>query len=211
MKKRYPIIPIIWIIVLLFSMTMCAQDNALITALKKNYLEKSSLELTFDLDIFWKVREKHEKKKGNLKIMPKDNFRLKLGSWEWVCDGHTYWQYNEKTSQVIIKNLLDVERSMHPSRIIERYLSYNVTVSSTNDKETIFNWVSPDKDSKKGFAGITLWVDAKKVTLKKIVATDNKGNVSTYNFTKANTEAQIPSQTFTFKIPKGVEVLDSRD
>ena len=75
-----------------------------------------------------------EKKSGSLQLMPGDKFRLTIGSTEWISDGHTYWQYNEKTSQVIIKNLLDVDLSMHPSQMIKTYLGYAYQVKSDDAK-----------------------------------------------------------------------------
>ncbi len=208
MKKGHGIV---WMALIVFCITAGAQDKALIPALKKKYGDKSSLELTFNLHIFWKVREKHEKKGGVLKIMPGDKFRLKLGSWEWVCDGHTCWQYNKKTSQVIIKSLLDLDLSMHPSQMMKTYLSYDFTAASTDNKEAVFTWTTSEKVKKKSYTGITLWVDKKKVTLKKLAAIDSKGNESTYTFTKTKIGTQIPPEIFTFEIPKGVEVLDTRD
>jgi len=188
-----------------------AQENALIAALKKKYGEKSSLELTFTLDIFWKVREKKERKDGLLQIMPGDKFRLKLGSWTWVCDGHTYWQYNEKTEQVIIKNLLDIALAMHPSQMMKTYLSYDFTVKGGDAKETIFQWRNPAGDKQKEYSAITLHVDKKKTEITKIVAVDSKGNINTYTFSRTKTGVRFPENTFSFTPPKGVEVIDTRD
>ncbi len=199
------------ILLIVFIASVCAQDNALIAALKKKYHEKSSLELTFDCKIFWKVREKTEKKRGVLIIKAGDQFRLKLGSWEWVCDGQTYWQYNKKTSQVIIKSLLDVDLGMHPSQMMNTYLSYDFTVTSGNDKEAELSWTVPKQEQKNPYTHISLMVDKKKTVIKKLLAVDRKGNESTYTFVKTKTLAQIPPETFTFKVPKGVEVIDTRD
>ncbi len=199
------------IVLIIYMASVYAQGNALVATLKKKYHEKSSLELTFDCKIFWKVREKTEKKRGVLIIKSGDQFRLKLGSWVWVCDGQTYWQYNKKTSQVIIKSLLDVDLGMHPSQMMNTYLSYDFTVASSSDKEAELTWTLPEKEQKNPYTHISLWVDKKKMIIKKLLAIDRKGNESTYTFMKTKTLAQIPSETFTFQVPKGVEVIDTRD
>jgi len=193
------------------STVLYAQDNTLVSTLKKKYSDKTTLEVSFDLKIFWKVREKNEKKSGVLRIMPGDKFRLKLGSWIWVCDGHTYWQYNVKTKQVIIKNLLDIDLSMHPTQMMKTYLSYDFTVTSSDAKEAVLTWKAAEEEKKKGYSAITIWVDKKKSTIKKLLAVDSKGNESTYTFVKTKTGVQFPEETFAFTVPKGVEVVDTRD
>lgn len=198
------------LITLILLTSLFAQENAVITALKKKYNEKTSLELTFDLDIFWKVREKHEKKSGSLCIKPGDKFRLTIGSTEWISDGHTFWQYNEKSSQVIIKNLLDIDLSMHPSQIIKTYLGYSYKVKSSDEKQAVLTWLNPEPQQKKSYKEITLWVNKKKNTIEKVTAIDKNGNESTYTFKKTKTDVQFPSILFEFEIPKGVDVLDSR-
>lgn len=200
----------LYIILSILQTSLYAQENAVITALKKKYNEKTSLELTFDLDIFWKVREKHEKKSGSLRLMPGDKFRLAIGSTELISDGHTYWQYNEKTSQVIIKSLLDVDLSMHPSQVIKTYLGYSYKVKSDDAKQTVLTWSTTGPDQKKTYKAITLWVNKKKNTIEKVRAVDKNGNESTYTFKKTKTGAQFPSTLFDFEVPKGVDILDTR-
>lgn len=198
------------LIILMLLTSLFAQENAVITALKKKYNEKASLELIFDLDIFWKVREKHEKKSGSLCLIPGDKFRLTIGSTEFISDGHTYWQYNEKSSQVIIKNLLDIDLSMHPSQIIKTYLGHSYTVKSEDEKEAVLTWSDPEPEQNRPYKGMTLWVNKKKNTIEKIVTIDKNGNESTYTFKKTRTGVQFPSTLFEFEAPKGVDVLDSR-
>jgi outer membrane lipoprotein carrier protein len=194
------------------AVTLYAQEDALVSSLKEKYGEKTSLELTFDLDIYWKVREKHEKKSGDLKIAPGDKFRLTLGTWEWVCDGHTYWQYNKSTGQVIVKNLLDIDLALHPSQMMKTYLSYNFTVTSADDREAVLDWRMPEGERKKAaYAAISMVIDKKKTIIKKIIAMDTNGNESTYTFAGTKTGTNIPPETFTFTVPKGVEVVDTRD
>ena len=204
------IVAAVSLITLILLTSLFAQENAVITALKKKYNEKTSLELTFDLNIFWKVREKNEKKSGSLSLMPGDKFRLTIGSTEFISDGHTYWQYNEKSSQVIIKSLLDIDLEMHPSQIIKTYLGRSYTVKSEDEKQAVLTWSNPEPEQKKPYKDVTLWVNKKKNIIEKIVAIDKNGNESTYTFKKTKTGVQFPPTLFEFEVPKGVDVLDSR-
>lgn len=200
-----------YLITLFYALSLFAQGNSIISNLKKKYHAESSIDVAFELNIFWKVREKNEKKSGALMVAPNDKFRLKLGSTEWVSNGHTYWQYNIKTNQVIIKNLLDVDLSMHPTQILKTYLSYAYSVKSESEKEAVLIWRIMADDKEKSFKSITLWVDKKKNVIKKLVVVDKNENVSTYIFKKTKTGIQIPTETFTFTVPQGVDVLDTRN
>ncbi len=202
---------IICIFIFIFSISLSAQENTVIDAVKKKYSGKLSLDLTFDVNIFWKVREKYEKKNGMLLMVPGDKFRCKIGSTEWVSNGHIYWQYNEKTSQVIVKNLLDIDLSMHPSQMIQRYLSYPFKVESSDEKQAVFIWTASEDNQDRSYKKITLTIDKKKNILKELVTVNRDGNESTYIFKKVKIGSEIPLEVFSFKIPKGVDVLDTRD
>ncbi len=198
-------------ILVMQSYSVNAKNSEIISSLKKKYDVKSTIELSFDMDIFWSVREKHEKKAGHLQLAPDDKFRLKLGSTEWISNGHTYWQFNTKTKQVIIKDLLDVDLSMHPSQMIKAYLSRSYTVTSQSEKEATLVCAIDEDKKRKSFKSITLIVDLKKLVIKEMVVVDTDDNKSTYTFKKTKFNQTVPNELFTFKTPKGVEVLDTRE
>lgn len=188
-----------------------AQESDLITSLKKKYTLKVPIQTTFDLEIFWKVREKKEKKGGELILAPEDKFICKIGASVFVSDGLTYWQYNKKTAQVIIKSLLDIDLTKHPSQMINSYLSYSYILDSDNEKEAILTWSSKNEEKRSGYQKIKLWVDKKKIIIKKIFVIDKNGNESTYSFKKTKIGGNLPATLFTYKIPEGVDILDTRD
>jgi chaperone LolA len=179
-------------------------------ALKKKYGGNAALYVAFDLDVYWSVREKHEKKDGELTVVPGDKFRLRMGSWEWVCDGRTYWQYNKKTAQVIISDLKKTDLDMHPSRLIRTCLGYDFILQSRSGSEAVLVWNAPGR-AKKTFTAITLYADMEKNLLRRMVVVDTKETVSTYTFLKTRTGGTYQDGTFTFTVPKGVEVIDDRD
>jgi outer membrane lipoprotein carrier protein len=189
-----------------------AQTPAIVKALQNKYGKKAALQTQFSLEIFWKVREKIEKKSGMLYCAPGDKFRLALDKTTWVSDGRTYWQYNEKSNQAVIKQLLDIDLSMHPSQIIATYLfEYAYRIKEESGNEAVVLWTAPEDDNKAFAKSVTLWIDKKKLVLKKLHIVDASGNESTYTFKKTKTNAKIPPGTFTLKIPEGVSVLDTRE
>lgn len=200
------------LILLLPPPAVAAQEiNPLISELKNRYNEKTTIELYFDLDIYWNVREIHEKKKGSLVLAPGDKFRCRIGAAEWISDGHIYWQYNEKTSQVIIRRLLDIDLSMHPSQMLKRFLSYKYTEKTKEGKYVVLTCNEQEENQKRGYQHVSLWVDVRKNTIEKVILIDTDGNESTYTISKTVLGEDVPRTLFTFEVPKGVEVLDTRD
>ena len=197
---------------LAYSITVSsASKNDYIMKLKKRYNFDTTIHLKFDLNIYWKIREKTEKKQGELIISPEKKFYCRIGATQWISNGITYWQYNKYTSQVIIKNLLDIDISAHPSQMIESYLNYPYSVKSSKDNETVLQWLAEEKELQKKYQKITLWIDNSKTLLKKIQVMDKNGNESTYTFKKTRINVQVPENQFSFKIPKGADILDARE
>jgi outer membrane lipoprotein-sorting protein len=198
---------------LLVGLTMAphAQQSPLIDQLKAKYSPTKTIKLEFDLSIFWKVREKTETKSGSV-IIAGDKFRAELGSTLWVCDGTTYWQYSKASNQVIIKRLADVDLSSHPSQLIETYLTkYKFTTTAEDDNSATLAWQAPAGAKDETTRAITLWVDKKKGTIKKLLTVDKSGNENTYSFKKSEFGIQVPPATFTFTPPQGASILDSRE
>ena len=203
---------LIGILLLSICMLAAAETPQIIKTLRQKYGKNVTLKTQFNLEIFWKVRERTEKKSGMLYCAPNDKFRLQLDKTTWVSDGRTYWQYSEKNKQVVIKQLLDVDLAMHPSQIISTYLfEYAYTIKQEDASEAVLVWTAAEGE-KKGFARVvTLWIDKKKLVLKKLHIIDASGNESTYVFKKTKTGASIPNSVFTLDIPEGASVLDTRE
>jgi outer membrane lipoprotein carrier protein len=178
---------------------------------RKKYDENATIESQFELKIYWAVREKEERKKGVVLIAPGDKFRVTAGKSLWVSDGYTLWQYNPQTNQVIIKKLVDVDFSSHPSQIISRYLAeYEYKKIDENREQIVAAW-EPDSTSNAPFyTSITVWIDKKDAVIDKIHAVDRNKNESTYTFRKTRFGAQVNASVFEFESPEGVSVIDVR-
>ncbi|MBD3316095.1 MAG: hypothetical protein GF344_09930 [Chitinivibrionales bacterium] len=188
-----------------------AETHPLIDSIRAKYDFDKGIELAFELETYWAVREKTRKRKGHVILGPDDRFRAEVDNVVWVCDGRTYWQYNNKTNQVIIKRLLDIDLSMHPSQIIKTYLTeYDFSVKEQDGREAILEGVRVSKENDGRKQTVTLWVDKKKNTIVKAVSVDRQGNRNTYMFTKTRPAAGADPGTFQFEIPEGAEVLDTR-
>ena len=100
-----------------------AEASDVMTLVRRNYSGAGAVTATFDLNIYWNVRERDEKKSGELLIAPGDRFRVTLGREVFVSDGKTFWQYSERNSQVIVRNFADIDPSTLPSKMLSSFLS----------------------------------------------------------------------------------------
>jgi outer membrane lipoprotein-sorting protein len=189
-----------------------AATGGVIDAVREKYDPKASIEADVQVTIYWKVREKEDRKEGHIVLGGGDRFRVQLDKILWVCDGQTVWQYNEKTQQVVIKRLLDVDLSSHPSQIFSTYLKeYSYRENLDDEREAVLNWEADSSDNDPFYRSVALWINTKHVVVTRIVVVDKNGNESTYRFKKTAFGIQPPADLFTFTVPKGVHVLDVRE
>lgn len=57
------------------------------------------------------------------------------------------------------------------------------------------------------YASLAIVVDARSFALRRLVVTDAQGGASTFTFTNLKENAGVPDQRFTFRIPRGVDVI----
>ena len=190
-----------------------AQEPAVMSLLRKNYSGAGAVTAAFDLSIYWSVREREEKKSGELLIAPGDKFKVSLGREIYVCDGKTYWLYSEKNSQVVIHNFSDIDASTLPSRFLSSFLSGRVFTQKRSEGGTAeLVWSGgAGSAADDGYTAITAVVEEKSGTIKTLKLTDENGNVHTYTFKKTAFDKPPKSDVFRFSAPKGVEVVDMRD
>ncbi len=63
------------------------------------------------------------------------------------------------------------------------------------------------KQPEPDYASLTLVVDARTFVLRRLVVTDAQGGTSTFTFTNLKENVGVPAQRFTFRIPRGVDVV----
>ncbi len=186
-------------------------EPPILEKVRQTYQIGKGMELHFDLEIYWAVREKTEQKSGKVFLASGDKFYAQVGATTFVSDGVTYWQYSKASNQAVIKDLLDVDLSLHPSQIINKYFAErSYTITDKSPKQATLVWTAPQNGAPAGEQSITALVDTKKFLIKKLTVTDKTGNTSAYVFTKTKLDTPIPPEKFTFVVPQGANVLDTR-
>ncbi|MBD3343582.1 MAG: hypothetical protein GF401_00810 [Chitinivibrionales bacterium] len=188
------------------------QEPPIMNKVRKKYRADKTMKTAFELSIYWKIRDREEKKNGHLFLAPDNKFRVELGDAVWVCDGRTWWQYSKATEQVIIKYLLDVDLSHHPTRILTAHLNERkFTLKEKDGAYTVVDAVIDPEKEKSHASTIRLWIDSKSGIIHKLMVVDTKGNISTYTFKKTRIGEQIPEEMFRFEVPKDAKILDMRE
>ncbi len=155
---------------------------------------------------------------GNKKLVQSGKGKVALlrpGKFRWdyskpdkqlvVSNGKKIWIYDEELEQVTIKNLSKA-MGQTPASVLSGIgsLDKNFTLVDEGEVNGVF-WVKLEPKKKDTqFKGIRLGF-AK--TLKEMKLTDNIGQVTTITFSDLTINPNITASLFTFKIPKGVDVV----
>jgi outer membrane lipoprotein-sorting protein len=197
---------------LLFSVS-AAEEPFIMNKVRSLYTGKTTLETSFTLHIFWKVREKEETKNGRLYCAPGDKFRIELGGVTWVCDGETYWQNNkdENGEQVVIKRFSDLDAASHPSHLLSTYLgNYVYHLKEERGATVVVEWKADMASRVSDASDIRLSIDRASGAITALFIVDKNGNESAYSFKKTKLGAKLPEALFDYKPPKGASILDLR-
>ncbi|MDR2728866.1 MAG: outer membrane lipoprotein carrier protein LolA [Chitinispirillales bacterium] len=188
-----------------------AQEPAFMALVRKNYSGKTALTAQFDLTTYWSVREREEKKSGELLLDSGEKFRASIGKEVFVSDGKDYYQYSERTSQLVIRKLSDIDLSFHPSRILSSFLSGRAFTEKGRSGGTVeLAWSGKASDAG-GYTSIVAFVEEKSGVIKTLRLTDEDENINTYVFKKTVFDKPPSKDVFKFSAPKGVEVIDLRE
>lgn len=196
---------------LMITSQVVSAEPAVMALMRKKYSADSFIEVQFELNTWWSIREREEIKKGKLYIAPKDKFRVELGSETVVSDGLQYWHYNSKAAQVIIDYVKNFDPTYQPSKLLSSFLTgYNYKETFHTENETTLQWYADSLASETVYTKIEIQVNTRSGEVKTLKITDRNGNIQTYTFKKTVFGAKIPKEVFTFEVPDDIQVLDNR-
>ncbi|MFP4164689.1 MAG: LolA family protein [Chitinispirillaceae bacterium] len=192
------------------SFTM-AKEPEVISLVRKNYSGKTTVTAQFDLTIYWAIRERESEKRGELFLAPGEKFRADLGKETFVSDGKSFWQYSERNSQVVVRNLSEIDLSMQPSHLLSTFLTGRTFTQKSNKDGVVELVWKNDSVGADSYKSVTALVEEKTGIVKTLELVDKNENVNTYTFKNTVVGKPIADKVFRFKAPKGVEVLDMRE
>lgn len=200
------------VVIAALALTLRASTDPVLERVRSRYNPSATIEAEIDMTIWWEVREREEKQSGRLLLAAGDRFDVQLGDSRWVCDGRTLWHYSAAANQVVIRRLLDVDLSSHPSQILSTYLmDYEYREQSRKGKHRVLAWESDGDNPDGKYASIGMTVDEASGIVQSLAVVDTRGNRSTWTFRKTRFDPPLDPAPFTFTPPEGTHVVDTRE
>jgi outer membrane lipoprotein-sorting protein len=188
-------------------------SDAVMALVRRNYGGTGAVSAAFDLNTYWSVRERDERRSGELLIAPGDRFRVTLGNEVFVSDGRTFWQYSERNKQVAVRNFSDIDPATLPSRFLTSFLSnraFTETGRSGGNVELAWR-CGGDGAINDGYSAINATVEERTGVIRTLRLVDRHENVHTYTFRRTTFDRPPRDDVFQFRVPRGVEVIDMRE
>ena len=178
---------------------------------RRNYSGNTSINAQFDLTTYWSVREREEKRSGEIQLAAGEKFRVSLGREVFVSDGKDYYQFSERNSQLIIRRLSDIDLSFHPSRMLSSFLTGRAFTEKGRKDGTVELAWSGEAAGSGSFISIAAFVEERTGIIKTLILTDDSDNINTYVFKRTVFGRPPARDAFKFTAPRGVEVIDLRE
>jgi outer membrane lipoprotein carrier protein len=172
------------------------------------YRSGENISFSFKVDIEYEVTGETAQYEGSVLVAGKDNFILKTPTLEVYSDGVNMWEYRPKAKQVLIKSLLDLENSLHPSDILFKYLECKPLVVTKSPQGLVLS-LDP-KGKIKALENMKVWLKLSTFEPTRLETIDVSGNKSVYSLKKIKKNIKIALNHFEFITPKGIEEIDMR-
>ena len=183
------------------------EAEAIIRGLQKKYESMNSLSANFTEEVFYEAVNQSAVATGRVYLKRPGQMRwnyIEPEAEEVVSDGKTFWVYQPELNQVIITPA----GGGHASGAMVDFLAEMVDIESKfkvkvlKDTEVELTPKSPDESLK----SLTLTFDKDFVIVKAVVQ-DTYGGRTTINFRDVTVNPKLSDSLFTFKAPKGVNVI----
>jgi len=174
-----------------------------------NDLEAGCIQETFNNTVGKKFRFK-----GKLYIKKPDKLRMEIEDPEEqliVTNGSILWIYIPENNQVV-KEKLDINNKSKTALMILAGMAkldrdFKIYKKSDDNKK-YFLGLFP-KDSKSSVKKMELEIDKKGYNVEKVIVEDSFDNWTSYELLNVRINKGISDSKFDFKIPEGVEVVES--
>ena len=167
------------------------------------------------------VLHKHVTERGHLLIKKPGKMRWQYTAPEeklFVSDGVKMYSYLPQDKQVIVSNIPREDQATTPTLFLAG--KGNLTRDFTPSLVDLPKGMAPGsrtlkhvpKSPQRDYDWLTLVVDPATLAFRGLVTIDSQGGVSSFSFANLKENAGLADKEFTFKIPRGVDVVsaDSR-
>jgi outer membrane lipoprotein carrier protein len=132
---------------------------------------------------------------------------------EFVSDGRKLYSYIPEDRQVIVSAVPPADEASSPAlflagkgNIARDFTASAAKVAGLAGDEYALKLVP--RRTQQEYDWLVLVVARGSLQLRRLVTTDSQGGTSTFVFTRFRENVKLPDGAFTFRIPRGVEVID---
>ena len=130
----------------------------------------------------------------------------------FVSDGHKIYSYVPADKQVIVSSVPVEDQATTGVLFLAGKgnvtRDFTVTYADGGSEDTWALRLDP-KLRQRDYDWLILVVDRASLQIRELTAADQQGGTSTFRFTKFRENTGLPDSRFTFKIPRGVDVIDA--
>ena len=198
----------------IFSVTAFAVNpDEILRKTEKNFLDSRTISAEFELSIRWQLRDTTELKKGKLYLKRPEKYRIELGDALFITDGKTFWRYSARSKQAVESNVKDMQNDFQPGEWLftytDKYKPESLdSASIENEKCYGISLIPRDKAR---FKKLKVWINEKNSLPLKIETTDKNDNLAVYSIISIAKDTPLAKSLFTFRPPKGTEVINMRE
>lgn len=216
MKQRFKSIRVL---LLLLSVLVVGQQQAqaqgtdqVVDRLRAKYGKVNTLRAEFTQTISSEAGGDAQTLAGTLYLQG-GKYRVESPRQTYVTDGKVIWIYNADERQVLVNDNVHDETTFSPNDFIfhfdDHYQATGVrTVNVSGQKQYMLSLKPKLKDSV--YRDVTLWVRSDDLTITRLDVIDVNGAKVTISLKDIQLNPKLSDSLFTFKAPKGVEVVDLR-
>jgi outer membrane lipoprotein carrier protein len=132
---------------------------------------------------------------------------------EFVSDGRTLYSYMPEDRQVVVSQVTPADEASSPAlflagkgNILRDFTPSLAALPALAPTEVALRLVpaKPQRD----YDWIVVVVDRASLQIRSLVTADAQGGTSTFVFTRMRENLGLPDKDFTFKVPRGVDVIN---
>lgn len=201
-------------IVLLISGTVFGQSaGEIVKRVEKKYQSIKSFSAEFEESFTWTLAKKSRTSQGRFFIRKPDRFRLETERQILTSDGETVWRYVIPDSQVFVTDAeTDPDFPLLKDLLFDYVENYShILLGQEKLGETECHWLKLiPKEEDSYITEMRVWIDAKEWLTRKVEYTDIQDNITAYTLSDVKRNKKIDDDVFTFTIPEGIEVIETR-
>ena len=187
--------------------------DQIIAMVQKRLASYKTFSARFEKQFYWAVLDKYRSREGRIYLRRPNRFRIELeGGDVVVADGKAVWSYVVHNGQVVISPYEAEIKT--PWEVFfdytERYVPIAVEESALRGRSCYLLIMEPENKASV-IEQMRVWVDPRRGFLLQVEQHEANGNRTAYVLRDHRVNRRIDGEIFTFEVPEGVEVLDTRE